>query len=118
MTTAPAPAHHGRSRTWPGYAAAAAALAYAAPHFWWGAGIAATFPGDFASAPHGTWEAAIGYWGMGVVALIGAVVALALVRPWGLRLPRRALCVPSLTASVGMTLWGFTYFALQYLLAA
>ncbi|MCX5198575.1 DUF3995 domain-containing protein [Streptomyces sp. NBC_00249] len=103
---------------WTGYAAAAAALAYAAPHFWWGAGIGATFPGDFAGAPHGTWEAAVGYWGMGGVAVLGAVVALALVRPWGRRLPRRLLAVPVLAASAGMTLWGFTYFALQYLLAA
>ncbi|MFK0253163.1 DUF3995 domain-containing protein [Streptomyces sp. NPDC090445] len=101
-----------------GYVAAVAALAYAAPHFWWGAGIGATFPGDFAGAPHGTWEAAVGYWGMGGVAVLGAVIALALVRPWGRRLPRRLLAVPALVASVGMSLWGFTYFALQYLLAA
>lgn len=108
----------GQRQTWPGYAAAGAALAYAAPHFWWGAGIGATFPGDFAAAPHGTWEAAVGYWVMGAVAVAGAAVALALVRPWGRRLPRRTLCTVALTASVGMTLWGFTYFALQYLLAA
>ncbi|GAA0300776.1 hypothetical protein GCM10010302_44190 [Streptomyces polychromogenes] len=108
----------GRARAWPGYAAAGAAIAYAAPHFWWGSGIGAAFPGDFASAPHGTWEAAIGYWVMGGVALVGALVALALVRPWGRRLPRRTLCALSLTASAGMTLWGFTYFALRYLLAA
>ncbi|MFB6614993.1 DUF3995 domain-containing protein [Streptomyces sp. NPDC056367] len=113
-----AAARPGWRQAWPGYAAAGAALAYAAPHFWWGAGIGATFPGDFASAPHGTWEAAIGYWVMGAVAVSGALVALALVRPWGRRLPRRTLCALSLTASVGMTLWGFTYFALQGLLAA
>ncbi|MFI6447369.1 DUF3995 domain-containing protein [Kitasatospora sp. NPDC050543] len=111
-------ARRGRRHGWAGYVAAAAALAYAAPHFWWGAGIGATFPGDFAEAPHGTWEAAIGYWGMGGVAVLGAVVALALVRPWGRRLPRRLLAVPVAIASVAMTLWGFTYFALQYLLAA
>ncbi|WP_374774464.1 hypothetical protein OG756_17255 [Streptomyces sp. NBC_01310] len=29
---------HTRRRTWPGYTAAAAALGYAAPHFWWGRG--------------------------------------------------------------------------------
>lgn len=40
------------------------------------------------------------------------------MRPWGRRLPRRTLCALSLTASVGMTLWGFTYFAPQYLLSA
>ncbi|RSS45832.1 DUF3995 domain-containing protein [Streptomyces sp. WAC07061] len=105
-------------RPWAGYVAAGAALAYAAPHFWWGAGVGATFPGDFASAPHGTWEAAVGYWGMSAVAVAGAVVALGLVMPWGRRLPRRTLCALSLTASAGMTLWGSTYFAMQYLLAA
>ncbi|MFJ3876803.1 DUF3995 domain-containing protein [Streptomyces sp. NPDC090077] len=108
----------GWRHAWAGRVAAGAAIAYAAPHFWWGAGIGATFPGDFASAPHGTWEAAIGYWVMGAVAVAGAVVALALVHPWGLRLPRRTLCALSLTASAGMTLWGFTYFAMQGLLAA
>ncbi|MFE0878687.1 DUF3995 domain-containing protein [Streptomyces smyrnaeus] len=116
MTT-PA-AQCGRREGWVGYVAAAAALAYAAPHFWWGAGIGATFPGDFTEAPHGTWEAAIGYWLMGGVAVLGAVLALALVRPWGRRLPLRVLAAVSMIASVGMTLWGFTYFAMQYLLAA
>ncbi|MGW5342859.1 DUF3995 domain-containing protein [Streptomyces sp. HUAS TT3] len=111
-------APRGRRVGYSGYVAAVAALAYAAPHFWWGAGIGATFPGDFAGAPHGTWEAAVGYWGMGGVAVFGAVLALALVRPWGRRLPRRLLAVPALIASFGMSLWGFTYFALQYLLAA
>ncbi|MGW4893778.1 DUF3995 domain-containing protein [Kitasatospora sp. NPDC004240] len=101
-----------------GHVAAVAALAYAAPHFWWGAGVGATFPGDFASAPHGTWEAAIGYWVMGAVAVAGAGLSLALVRPWGRRLPDRLIALPALAASVGMTLWGLTYFAMQYLLAA
>ncbi len=109
---------HGRRSSWPGYVAAAAALGYAAPHFWWGAGIGATFPGDFAEAPHGTWEAAIGYGGMGVVAVFGALISLLLVHPRGRRIPARLLAVPAAVAAVGMTLWGFTYFALQYLLAA
>ncbi|MEV6979213.1 DUF3995 domain-containing protein [Kitasatospora sp. NPDC093806] len=108
----------GRRTRWAGYTAAAAALAYAAPHFWWGAGVAATFPGDFATAPHGDLEAAIGYWVMGAVAVFGAVLSLALVRPWGRRVPARLLAVPAGIAGVGMTLWGFTYFAMRYLLAA
>ncbi|AUY50844.1 DUF3995 domain-containing protein [Streptomyces sp. CB01881] len=107
-----------RQSPWAGYTAAVAALAYAAPHLWWGAGVAATFPGDFATAPHGTLEAAIGYWVMGAVAVFGAVLSLALVRPWGRRIPVRLIAVPAGIASIGMTLWGFTYFAMQYLLAA
>ncbi|MFF3088503.1 DUF3995 domain-containing protein [Streptomyces nojiriensis] len=107
-----------RRRTWPGYAAAAAALGYAAPHFWWGAGVAAMFPGDFAGAPKDDMEAAIGYWGMGAVAVFGAVLSLALVSPWGRRAPALLTAVPAVIAACGMTLWGFTYFAMQYLLAA
>jgi hypothetical protein len=110
---------HTARRTWPGYVAAAAALAYALPHFWWGAGIGAAFPGDFAAAPHGTWEAAIGYWAMGAVAAVGALLPLALVRRWGAdRIPSPLLTVPAALAAIGMTLWGFTYFAMQYLLSA
>ncbi|MEV7560210.1 DUF3995 domain-containing protein [Streptomyces sp. NPDC089795] len=105
-------------RTWPGCTAAVAALGYAAPHFWWGAGIGAMFPGDFAGAPQGNLEAAIGYWGMGAVAVFGAVLSLALVRPWGRRIPALLIAVPAGIAACGMTLWGFTYFAMQYLLAA
>ncbi|MFI9327392.1 DUF3995 domain-containing protein [Kitasatospora sp. NPDC052868] len=118
VTALPLPDRSNRSSGWAGYAAAGAALAYAAPHFWWGAGVAATFPGDFASAPHGTWAAATGYWGMGLVAVFGAVLPLALVRPWGRRIPARLIAVPAAIASVGMVLWGSIYFAMQYLLAA
>ncbi|WP_326589761.1 DUF3995 domain-containing protein [Streptomyces sp. NBC_01294] len=116
-TAAPATPHT-RRRTWPGYTAAAAALGYAAPHFWWGAGVAAMFPGDFATAPQGNTEALIGYWVMGAVAVCGAVLSLALVRPWGRRVPAGLIAVPAGIAAIGMTLWGFTYFAMQYLLAA
>ncbi|MFG2979803.1 DUF3995 domain-containing protein [Streptomyces sp. NPDC048258] len=103
---------------WAGYTAAAAALGYAAPHFWWGAGIAAMFPGDFATAPHGNLEAAIGYWVMGAVAVFGAALSLALVSPRGRRIPARLIAIPSGIAAIGMTLWGVTYFAMQYLLSA
>ncbi|WP_019883953.1 DUF3995 domain-containing protein [Streptomyces purpureus] len=118
MTAVTAISLPGRQSTWAAYTAAAAALAYAAPHFWWGAGVGATFPGDFATAPHGTMEAAIGYWVMGAVSVFGALLAVALVHPWGRRLPDRLIAVPALIAAVGMSLWGFTYFAMQYLLAA
>ncbi|WP_329390278.1 DUF3995 domain-containing protein [Streptomyces sp. NBC_01351] len=106
-----------RRSAWPGWVAAAAALAYAAPHFWWGAGVSAMFPGDFAMAPDGNLEAAIGYWFMGALAVFGAVLALALVRPWGRRFPALLIAVPSGLAAIGMILWGFMYFAMQYMLA-
>ncbi|MFJ4779900.1 DUF3995 domain-containing protein [Streptomyces sp. NPDC088762] len=100
-----------------GYLAAVAALGYAAPHFWWGAGVPAMFPGDFATAPQGNLEAAVGYWVMGALAAFGAVLSLALVRPWGRRVPALLIAVPSGLAAIGMTLWGFTYFAMQYLIS-
>ena len=87
MATASATSLTARQPAWPGYVAAVAALGYAAPHFWWGAGISAMLPGDFATAPHGDLEAAIGYWMMGALAVFGAVLSLALVRPWGRRMP-------------------------------
>ncbi|MBT2482081.1 hypothetical protein [Streptomyces sp. ISL-94] len=85
--------------------AAVAVLGYAAPHFRWGAGIGAAFPGDFAGVPHCTREPAIGYWVRGGAAVLSAVLSLALVRPWGHRLPGRLpAAVPAAIASVGMTL--------------
>ncbi|MFD9410701.1 DUF3995 domain-containing protein [Streptomyces sp. NPDC059989] len=118
MATDSATSLPARQPAWPGYVAAVAALGYAAPHFWWGAGISSMFPGDFATAPHANLEAAIGYWMMGALAAFGAVLSLALVRPWGRRIPALLIAVPSGLAAIGMTLWGFTYFAMQYLLSA
>ncbi len=54
-TPLPDPQAH-RPRTWPGCTAAAAALGYAAPHFWWGAGIGAMFPGDSPEPRRATWR--------------------------------------------------------------
>jgi hypothetical protein len=40
-----------RRAAWAGYAACAAALAYALPHLWWGLEIPLAFPGDFSEKP-------------------------------------------------------------------
>ncbi len=106
-----------RLTAWAGYAACAAALAYALPHLWWGLGIPLAFPGDFSDAPSEPWLRALAFWGMGSLAVFGALFALALVRPWGRVFPRRLLLIPAWVTSVGLTVWGLGYFYLQYFLA-
>lgn len=100
-----------------GYIAGMAALMYALPHFWWGLGIGLAFPGDFEEAPGEFWSVLIGYWGMGGFAVLGALFALAFAMRWGERLPRLLLLIPAWIASAGFTLWGFSYFVLQFQLA-
>ncbi|MFE0560341.1 DUF3995 domain-containing protein [Paenibacillus sp. NPDC058910] len=100
-----------------GYTACIAAVLYGLPHYWWGLGIGFAFPGDFQEAPDEFWTHVIGYWGMGTLALLAAVFALAFARPWGLRLPKWLLIIPAAIGSVLLSLWGFTYFVMQYLLA-
>ncbi|MEK4976932.1 MULTISPECIES: DUF3995 domain-containing protein [Bacillales] len=100
-----------------GVVACIAAVLYALPHYWWGLGFGFAFPGDFQETPDDFWSHAIGYWGMGTIAMLAAVFALAFARPWGRRLPKWMLVVPATAGSVLLSLWGFIYFALQYLLA-
>ncbi|OIV37492.1 hypothetical protein BIV57_10965 [Mangrovactinospora gilvigrisea] len=45
-------------------------------------------------------------WITGVLKLLGAGLALALVRPWGRRMPRWSVLVPAWIAAVGLTLYG------------
>ncbi|MEU5438251.1 hypothetical protein AB0G73_33515 [Streptomyces sp. NPDC020719] len=52
------------------------------------------------------------------MAVSGAVLSLARVRPWSRRIPARLIAAPAGIASIGMTLWGFTYFAMRNLFAA
>ncbi len=40
------------------------------------------------AAANDPWFGAVGLWGVGVVKALGGLVALALVQPWGRRLPR------------------------------
>jgi hypothetical protein len=80
-------------RSWAGYAAAAWALVFAGPHFYWGVGGAV---GLDAALNRGivegrsVWFLALN-WGIGIFCVTGGVVALATVRPWGRRMPARLL---------------------------
>jgi Protein of unknown function (DUF3995) len=96
--------------TWAAYAACALALLSAIPSFYWAAGgtIGLDTVGgaieELARArnPAGV---ALGI-GAGVLKVAGAVLALALVRPWGRRVPRRLLGGVAWAASVVLTLYG------------
>lgn len=86
----------GRSLAWAGYAASAWAVAYAiGVRGYQGLGGTLGLAGTFED-PAGMRRASL-VAGIGIL-LVG-VGALALVRPWGLRLPRRLVIVPALTGS-------------------
>src|SRR5512132_298029 len=95
---------------WAAYAASALALLSAIPSFYWAAGGRiglATVGGaleELARAPDPA-GVALGI-GAGVLKVAGAVLALALVRPWGRRVPRRLLGRVAWAASVVLTLYG------------
>ena len=94
---------------WAAYAACALALLSAIPSFYWAAGgtIGLDTVGgaieELARArdPAGV---ALGI-GAGVLKVAGGVLALALVRPWGRRVPRRLLGGVAWAASVVLTLY-------------
>jgi hypothetical protein len=89
-------ARRGRSLAWAGYAASAWAVAYTVGvRGYQGLGGTVGLAGTFAD-PHGMRQASL-LAGAGIL-LVG-IGALALVRPWGLRLPRRLVIVPALTGS-------------------
>ena len=95
---------------WAAYAACALALLSAIPSFYWAAGgtIGLDTVGgaieELARArdPAGV---ALGI-SAGALKVAGAVLALALVRPWGRRVPRRLLAGVAGAASVVLTLYG------------
>lgn len=96
--------------SWPGYAAAAVAFSFAAVTFYWSAGGMAgvsTLGGRFEE-----WAVARDpmivtlLWFTGVLKVAGAMLALALVQPWGRRLPRRWLLLAAWSGAVLLTVYG------------
>ncbi len=81
------------NRTWPAFAACTWAGAFAAVHLYWGLGGSSGLP------PGRSVSDNTALFVINLVAiplcLIGALLALALVQPWGRRLPRRWLLVAS-----------------------
>ncbi|MCP3741867.1 DUF3995 domain-containing protein [Rossellomorea sp. BNER] len=102
---------------WSAYIASLSALLYALPHFWWGLGIGFMFPGDFETAPDDFFAKAIGYWVMGGLALVAAWLAFRFTRSSSFRPVGKLMIVSAWIGSAGLTLWGFSYFVLQFQLA-
>jgi Protein of unknown function (DUF3995) len=100
---------------WSGYAAFAWGLVFAAISFYWGLG------GDLGLDTLGGTLERLGrardpaiiaaVWVTGVLKLGGAVLALALVQPWGRRLPRPLLLVLGWGVAAVLTLYGGTLVA-------
>lgn len=93
-----------------GYAAFTWGLVFALISFYWGAGgtvgldtIGGTI--ERLALAHNT-AIFVAVWVTGLLKLAGAILALALVRPWGGRLPRRPVSVLAWTAAVLLSLYG------------
>ena len=108
-TASPAAPVPPRSTAWAAYAATAWAAVFAALSFYWAAGgtAGAVTIGPAIAAPvlarDPTWVAIL--WGTGALKLLGGLLALALVRPWGRLIPRRLLLVVGWGASALMGLY-------------
>jgi hypothetical protein len=104
-----------RTANWPASAACVAALLYAAVSFYWAFGGTAgigTLGGRLEELgrngdPAVLWLAGIA----GVLKVAGAVMALALVRPWGRVVPRRVLLGAAWAGAVVLVGYGGLYVA-------
>lgn len=98
-----------RPRRWPALAAAAWAFTFAAMSVYWAAGGTlggATIGGPLADAAERREPAMVAVlWITAALKALAGVFALALVRPWGRRLPRRVLRVLAWTGGVGLLLY-------------
>jgi hypothetical protein len=95
---------------WAAYAACALALLSAVPSFYWALGGTAglnTVGGriEELGRAHDPGAVALGA-GAGVLKVAGALLALALVRPWGRAVPRRLLLGAAWAASLVLTGYG------------
>ncbi|MFK7691406.1 DUF3995 domain-containing protein [Paenibacillus sp. HJGM_3] len=103
-----------KKKNWAGYAAFVCGLLYAVPHFWWGLGVSVGFPGDYATAPDEAESRIIGYWIMGALAVFVSLFGLSFVYPWGEKLPRWLKVIPAWVGCVGLSIWGFSFFVLEF----
>lgn len=98
------------SRSWPSYAAAAVAFVFAAVSFYWGAGGRlglSTLGGSIQEMALARDPVIVTLvWVTGVGKVAGGVLALALVRPWGRRLPRRLLLLAAWSGAALLTTYG------------
>lgn len=96
--------------SWPGYAAAAVAFAFAAVSFYWGFGGmvgVSTLGGRIEELALARDPMIITMvWVTGVLKVAGGVLALALVQPWGHKLPRWWLLLAAWGGAVLLTVYG------------
>ena len=105
---APASGPAFRSAMWAGYAACIWALVFAAISFYWAAGGTAGSetigPAITDMARDPAFIAVL--WGTGALKVLGGLLALALVRPWGRVLPRWGLLAAAWSGGILMALYG------------
>jgi hypothetical protein len=110
------------SAAWAGYLAAAVGSAFAALSLYWAAGGTAglsTIGGPVEDLTRVRDPQFIGLlWATAVAKIVGVALGLALVRPWGQRLPRRTLFAGAGAAAVLLTLYGAVQTAAVALAAA
>ena len=95
-----------RRAAWVGYAACAWAFLFAIAHFYWALGGCAGFPVEACEAGlSNPWFLAYDLIA-GVLCVLGAVIALALVRPWGRTITRWTLLVLAWAGGVMLLLRG------------
>lgn len=98
------------SRRWAGYGAAAAAFSFAVVSIYWGLGGRwglDTLGGDIERLARARDPAILAAnWAAAVLKLAGGALALALVQPWGRRLPRRPVVVSARIGAVLLTVYG------------
>ncbi len=110
------------SFAWAGYVAFVWGFAFAGISFYWAAG--GTLGIDTIGASIERMGRAhertvlIGVWATGFLKVLGALLALALVRPWGIRLPRRLIAVLGWGAAVLLTLYGGIWVVVEALVAS
>jgi Protein of unknown function (DUF3995) len=99
-----------RATAWPAYAACALALLYAVPSLYWALGGTVgldTVGGAIEELARARDPAGVALGaGAGALKVAGALLALALVRPWGRAVPRRVLLGVAWAASVLLTAYG------------
>jgi hypothetical protein len=96
--------------SWAGYAACGWGLIFAAISFYWGSGGRRgldTIGGSIERmALAGDTSIYVAVWATGLLKLVGAALALAMVRSWGRRRPRRPVSALGWTATVLTTAYG------------
>jgi hypothetical protein len=95
-------------RAWAGYAACAWAFLFAAISFYWAAGGTAggdTIGPAITGLAHDPAFVAV-LWAIGLLKLLGGLLALALVQPWGRSIPRRLLLTLACGGGILLALYG------------